>query len=1367
MFDVRTGVLFCLFVIGMIAVLAIIPFQFGSKAQIKTGKGLFTRTASHDPGLPNYDIRDLAKEEVVMDFFASARGKLNKDAAVVADIRESFVRGEEALKTRLPHVKFEYNTDIRSPEVITPDVWKSDISWLSSPSTAKRSEILRNFVKENNDLVGVNDQQADALKVSADYTNPDGNLSYAHLDQVINGVPVFRGEVKAGFTKDGRIIRVINNLAPGLDYGSLSTDFRDPSEAVRNAFKYVGRTMKDEDVTPNSAKSNDLVVRMGNGGDWATTAEKMYFPTEPGVAVPAWRVLVWEPVSAYYVIIDADTGTLLWRKNITSDQTTARTYQIYGNPNAYTDMADSPAPLTPGPADPTPGTQGALITRTNRTLIGNEGDLSFNNNGWITDGQDRTDGNATEAGIDRDGTNGVDPASIVVGSPANTYGSTWNPPPGSPAPGDDPLTAQAQRGAVIQMFYVMNRYHDELYKRGFTEQARNFQASNFGRGGVEADRVSAEGQDSSGTNNANFSTPADGARGRMQMFLWTGPTPDYDGTTDADVVIHEVTHGTSNRLHGNGSGLGGQGGMMGEGWSDWYAHVMLAEPTDPTDGIYSLGGYALFQVAGLTTFNSNYYYGIRKWPKAVKSFTGGPARAACGNAPCPHNPLSFRHINVGCFTELGSSTTANISAFPMTPAQSIIVSTTCSQVHNAGEIWSSALWEVSTRMRTRLGFAAGTTRALQVVTDGMKLAPLSPTFLQERDAIIAAAAALPVAPEASADVADVREGFRIRGMGFSASVQTTTAVTEAFDVPNAIIQPGITVSDSTGDNDGFPEPGETLSVSVPIQNGSGSAVVNVNGAITNGGTANYGTIADGATVVRNISYTVPGGAVCGSMHTITVTGTSDLGALNPRDFSFRLGAPVGGAPVTFESNTVMNLPNGQPATTSGPAGPYSSDIAVSGLSGNRKISIEMTANNHTWASDLDVLLESPGGQKMIIMSDAFDVSNQTGTVTSTLTINDAAAAVMPTASVWPASGTFRPTNVTTGDTFVAPAPAGPYESPAPAGTATLESVFGTNSSNWNGNWKLWVVDDVSGDVGTMQEWKITFESNEFTCSLTPTAVRSRADFDGDGKTDLSVFRPSEGNWYLNRSTAGLSIINWGTNGDTTVPGDYDGDGKADTAVFRPNANPANPDYFILNSNGFTLTPISWGVPGDLPVVGDYDGDGKADVAVFRPSEGVWYIQTSSNGSGTLTAFGQNGDIPLAFDLENDGKTNLAVFRPGNNTWYIARNTGVPAQNFEALQFGQASDKLVPADYDGDNKDDIAVYRAGQWIIRRSSNGSVTFTSFGNGTDVPVPGDYDGDGSDDIAIYRNGQWWLNRTTSGLAVLNFGVATDTAIPSKYIP
>jgi hypothetical protein len=533
----------------------------------------------------------------------------------------------------------------------------------------------------------------------------------------------------------------------------------------------------------------------------------MYFPTEPGVAVPSWRVLIWEPRDAYYVIVDATTGAMLWRKNITEDQTQSATYNVYRNANAYIDVADNPAPFTPGPNAPD-GSQGAIISRETLTLIGNEGSNSFNDLGWVTDGTNITDGNANQAGIDRDGINGVDAAQ--TGSPNRVFSSAWNPPPGNPAPGDSPLTAEAQRGAVIQMFYVMNRYHDELYKRGFTEAARNFQNNNFGRGGLGADRVSSEGQDSSGTDNANFATPADGGRGRMQMYLWTGPTPDRDGTGDAEIIIHEVTHGTSNRLHGNASGLStNMSRGMGEGWGDFYGHTMLAEPTDPINGIYTTGGYSTYLAA--TGYVSNYYSGIRRFPKAVIAFTGPNGK--------PHNPLTFRYLNSDCNTLIGTTTTNPNSAFPRGP----FGVSQCDAVHNAGEIWSSALWEVRALMVARLGFTLGTERVLQVVTDGMKLAPIGPTFLQERDAIISAAATF-----SQADVDDVREGFRRRGMGFNATIQSTSpaAVTENFDPWPGGPTPTPT---PTTDTDGLLRRRRPTPTPVPTATVSGTITRDVNG----------------------------------------------------------------------------------------------------------------------------------------------------------------------------------------------------------------------------------------------------------------------------------------------------------------------------------------------------------------------------------------------------------------------------------------------------------------------------------------------------------------------------------------------------------
>lgn len=274
-----------------------------------------------------------------------------------------------------------------------------------------------------------------------------------------------------------------------------------------------------------------------------------------------------------------------------------------------------------------------------------------------------------------------------------------------------------------------------------------------------------------------------------------------------------------------------------------------------------------------------------------------------------------------------------------------------------------------------------------------------------------------------------------------------------------------------------------------------------------------------------------------------------------------------------------------------------------------------------------------------------------------------------------------------------------------------------------------------------------------------------ADKDCDGKTDISVFRPSSGVWYFSASSEGFSAVKFGLGTDIPVPRDFDGDGRSDIAIFRPNANPAEVDFFILPSGGGPIRFVSWGQPGDIPVGLDFDGDGIADVSVFRPSNGSWYILQSSDGAVQIRQFGVDGDIPLVMDFNGDGKDDLAVYRPGEGTWYIARPTGIPNQNFDAIPFGVQGDIPVPADYDGDGKDDVAVFRpvGGLWYINQSTDG-IRILQFGVETDEPVPGDYDGDGKYDIAVFRGGQWWQLLSSGGIRADVFGVPGDKPLPSR---
>lgn len=276
-----------------------------------------------------------------------------------------------------------------------------------------------------------------------------------------------------------------------------------------------------------------------------------------------------------------------------------------------------------------------------------------------------------------------------------------------------------------------------------------------------------------------------------------------------------------------------------------------------------------------------------------------------------------------------------------------------------------------------------------------------------------------------------------------------------------------------------------------------------------------------------------------------------------------------------------------------------------------------------------------------------------------------------------------------------------------------------------------------------------------------------ADFDGDGRADLSVFRPADRVWYINGSRVGFYGIQWGLPTDKLVPADYDGDGKTDIAIWRE-AAATQAAYYILNSADSTVRVDIFGQTGDVPLAGDFDGDGKSDVAVYRNgSSSTFYYRASLNNPSSNITFlnwGINGDVPVAGDYDGDNKTDAAIFRPSNNTWFVLRSSNLAVQT---IAFGLNTDKLIPADYDGDDKTDIAVFRNGNWFVLRSATGTITVTNWGLASDALVPADYDGDGRTDFSIYRSGVWWILQSGNSAAnVRTFGLSNDLPIASVFV-
>jgi photosystem II stability/assembly factor-like uncharacterized protein len=257
------------------------------------------------------------------------------------------------------------------------------------------------------------------------------------------------------------------------------------------------------------------------------------------------------------------------------------------------------------------------------------------------------------------------------------------------------------------------------------------------------------------------------------------------------------------------------------------------------------------------------------------------------------------------------------------------------------------------------------------------------------------------------------------------------------------------------------------------------------------------------------------------------------------------------------------------------------------------------------------------------------------------------------------------------------------------------------------------------------------------------------------QSEIAVYRGSTGEWFTLHADGTSAAATWGAPslGDVPVLGDYDGDGRTDLAVYRP----AGGLWIVAPSAspGVWYTVFWGGGAGDVPVPADYDGNGRTDVAIYRSADGQWFIKKDSGSSSSVTRFGSpaHGDVAAPADYDGDGKADVAVFRTTTGEWFIrySSNAREVYSLWGAPSFG---DVPVPRDYDGDGKADVAVYRTStaEWFIASSAvPGTAITVAWGAPSlqDVPVPGDYDADGKVDIAVYRKstGEWFIRRSSDG--------------------
>ena len=746
-----------------------------------------------------------------------------------APVREVKQKAAEKLATLVPGGRADFDSQLGTPHFIA-----STESFLTGPGGrglampdhapgGDAPEIVRAFLDRHSALFGHGAEVLDGARTARDYVTEHNQLRTMVWQQQHQGIRIFEATLQAHVTSRGELVNVASRLLPHPDTAEVKAARKvNAPDAVRAAARSLGDPLEQSHLSTASATRGEEEQQEFEASPLLTeaSAQLVWLPQNAETMRLCWEVISVSRRTGWMhrTLVDAETGTVSRQASLTEAISPA-SYRVF--------TGDSPTPLSPGHATPL-NSQPPEVSRELVTITALN--TTASPNGWINDGGNETLGNNVDAHLDLNADNIAD-TPRPQGSPARFFDTQLN----------LTLYPSAYRNAsVVNLFYWNNVMHDRLYELGFTEAAGNFQTSNLGRGGLGNDPVRADAQDGLDLNNANFSTPPDGSPPRMQMFLYDGTSYMRDSCFDAEIILHEYAHGLSNRLVGGGTGISAlQSRGMGEGWSDFYALSILSEPTDNAAGTYAKGAYAAWLIE--PRFNANYYFGVRRYPYSTN---------------LQKNPLTFRDID--------PSQADSHFGIPLSP----VPSSSATSVHNIGEVWCMMLWEARAALIAKLGPIPGNTMMLRLTTDGMKLAPANPNFIQARDAILQADQVL----NAGANRPQLWTAFAKRGMGSGASApssSTTTGVVESAIVPDPLsVSPGggWTPVIMAGTHNTAPK---TWTVS---NTGSTPLTWNVNagGVSWLSPSPQGGTLAAGASATVTVSLTIEAAVLSAGSHSATV-----------------------------------------------------------------------------------------------------------------------------------------------------------------------------------------------------------------------------------------------------------------------------------------------------------------------------------------------------------------------------------------------------------------------------------------------------------------------------------------------------------------